>query len=136
MSSSEFDPELGDKQRVERVATWLSLACAVHCLALPLVTSFAPLFKLGVLASPWIDALLVASVIVFATVSTWFGFRRHRDVRVLAAVGLALMVYLVGHVAEGAPYGPPLTVVGALSLSLALFVGTRRAHVHAAHCEH
>ncbi len=122
---------------VERVATWLTLACAVHCMAVPLVTSFAPLFDLGSFDTPWVEQLLVGSVIVLAVVSSVLGYRRHRDVRVPAFVLSALSLYLVGHALEGrGALGSIVSVASALLLSVALFFGARRSHAHSESCAH
>jgi hypothetical protein len=116
----------------ERAATWLSLACAVHCLVMPLAMSVMPLLgasgitQLGPTAEHVMTLLVVAS----AVLGVVWGYRRHHDVRFVYATIAGLCAYLVGHAFEGSWYGVLLAVLGALTLAISSFSSARVSHAH------
>lgn len=127
---------------LERIATWLSAACAVHCLLVPVASALVPLVGVSTQASQlderyedWLHLLVVAGGLL----SLLVGYRRHREARIAAAMALGIALYLVGHAAESAWYGVVISVVGGLGLAAASFWSARRGHAHAhghAHGEH
>jgi hypothetical protein len=119
----------------ERAATWLSLACAVHCLLMPVVIGLMPLLgasgvtHLGSTA----ESILTLLVIVSAVLGVTWGYRRHHDLRIVFATGIGLAAYLVGHVLVGhvfaeSWYGIGLAGVGALTLAASSFLSARLSH--------
>jgi uncharacterized membrane protein len=126
---------------VERAASWLSLACAVHCLVMPLALSALPLLS----ASPYqldtnIDHALNVLVIVSAVAGSVWGYRRHGELRFVVASALGLAAYLAGHALEPRWYGVFAAVVGALVLAASAYFGARlgheRVHPHHAGASH
>lgn len=128
---------------LERAASWLSLACAVHCLVMPAALALLPVlgassFELG----EDLDHALSALVIVSATAGAIWGYRRHHDTRFLVATALGLGCYLAGHALEPRWYGIVTAVLGALVLAASSFLGARMGHaaVHPHHanapCSH
>ena len=124
---------------LERTATWLSAACAVHCLLVPVASALVPLVgasgRASLLEGRYEDWMHVA-VVGFGLLSLLIGYRRHREARIAAAMGLGLLVYLAGHAVEGAWYGVLVSVLGGLGLAAASFWSARRGHLHHAHCAH
>lgn len=122
---------------LERAATWLSLGCALHCLATPLLAAGLPLA--GASASfvhhPVLEVGLSALVLIGVLLTAVLGYRRHRDVRVLVALGAGLVLYLLGHVGDGWP-SRVVSIAGALSLSVASVASARLSHTHSEHCAH
>lgn len=124
---------------LERAATWLSAACAVHCLLVPVASALVPLVGVSSQASmlderyeDWMHVLVVAGGLL----SLLVGYRRHREARIAGAMALGLVLYLAGHAAESAWYGVLISVVGGLGLAAASFWSARRGHMHAEHCAH
>lgn len=118
-----------DASHFERAASWLSLACAVHCLVMPAALAVLPLlgaasFRLD----DGIDHALNALVFVSATAGAAWGYRRHHDGRFVAATALGLVVYLAGHALEPSWYGVTTGVLGALVLATSSFLGARVGH--------
>lgn len=122
----------------ERVATWLSAACAVHCLLVPVASAVLPLLGASgsAFASGPIEHAFNAVVIVGALLALVVGYRRHRDVRIALAIAVALLVYFAGHALDGQRLGLGLSIVGGLALAGASFWSARLGHAHGAHCEH
>jgi len=130
--SRAMDRSQAHSSHAERAATWLSLACAVHCLVMPLAISVMPLLgasgvtHLGPTAEHAMTLLVVAS----ALAGVVWGYRRHRDVRVVYATLVGLGAYLIGHAFEGSWYGLVIAVLGALTLAASSFSSARMSHAH------
>jgi hypothetical protein len=121
------------RARLERAAAWLSAACAVHCLVLPVAAALLPLLGISALGSLGGSAELALGLLVAAGggASALFGFRRHRDLRLSLIMVACVLVYLAGHGFEQAWYGHALSVAGGLGLALASFTSARLGHAHA-----
>jgi hypothetical protein len=118
--------------QAERAATWLSLACAVHCLVLPLAMSVMPMLGAsGIAFDHRTELALTVLVVASALLGGVWGYRRHRDARIVLASVSGLVAYLVGHLLEGSWVGVALAVCGGLMLAASSFIGARLAH----HCE-
>lgn len=119
--------------KLERAAAWLSAACAVHCLLLPLGAALLPLLGVSALGTfgRSADAVLSLLVVVGGMGSALLGFRRHRELRLSLAMVGCVLVYLAGHALEQAWYGRALAIAGGLGLALASFASARLGHTHA-----
>jgi len=133
--------------RAERAATWLSLACAVHCLLMPIAISVMPLLSASSVThlGPTADNVLTLLVVASALAGLGWGYRRHRDMRVVYATGVGLAAYLLGHAPGHAFgdalahswYGMALAVLGALTLAGSSFLSARLSHAcQTASCAH
>lgn len=124
---------------LERVATWLSAACAVHCLVVPVASALVPLVGVSSDATAldaryeeWLHVLVVAGGLL----SLLIGYRRHRELRIAGAMAFCIALYLAGHAVESAWYGVVVSVFGGLGLAAASFWSARRGHLHVEHCDH
>ena len=82
--------------RVDQFGAGLSLACAVHCMATPLLLSLLPLVGLGFLADESVETLLLGASLVLAVGSLCWGFRIHHQRRTLLLLGAALLLIVYG----------------------------------------
>jgi hypothetical protein len=122
---------------LERVTGFLSAACAIHCLLMPLVVALLPLVGTsGIALGGTTELVLSALVLVSGTASLVLGYRRHRDGRIAAFISACLVLYLVGHAHEAAWYGTALAVVAGLGLAAASFWSARLGHMHDEECAH
>jgi hypothetical protein len=125
-----------DASHLERAASWLSLACAVHCLVMPVALAVLPVLGASSFAlDEGLDHALSALVIVSATGGAIWGYRRHHDPRFLVATALGLVCYLAGHALEPSWYGAVGAVLGALTLATSSFLSARIGHA-AVHPHH
>jgi hypothetical protein len=114
---------------------------------MPIAISVMPLLgasgvtQLGPVAETVLTLLVVAS----ALAGVVWGYRRHRDVRVVYATGLGLAAYVVGHAPGHAFgealahswYGMALAILGALTLAGSSFLSARLSHAcTSAACTH
>lgn len=123
----------------------VSIACAIHCAALPLVFGLLPGVQLALqsLDSQWqglaqwllwsheAERLVVSTVILFATVVLWRGFRSHakRAPLVVASIAGTLMATgAFGHWPSENLTHVFLQVVGGLGMATAHVMNLRRLH--------
>jgi hypothetical protein len=119
--------------RLERAAAWLSAACAVHCLLLPVGAALLPLLGVSAFGSlgRTADVALSLLVVVGGVASALLGFRRHRELRLSLVMAGCVLLYLAGHGLEQAWYGRALAIAGGVGLALASFASARLGHHHA-----
>lgn len=130
-SPAEHAHSHGRRERtLERAATWLSLACAVHCLLVPVAMSVLPLFgATGALAvDDHAELTLTLLVLGSALAGMVWGYRRHGNLRLVYATLSGLSAYLLGHLFHESWYGVVLAVAGALALAASSFVSARLSH--------
>lgn len=105
---------------IEGVAVGATIACLVHCLALPLLFAFIPMLS-SVMPVPLHFHLIALALAIPATAGALFaGYRRHRLAAPLIAgtIGLTLLTLAATHW-ELTPLEMPITVVGSLAIATA-----------------
>ena len=75
---------------IDRVGSWLSLACVVHCLALPVAVGVFPLLGLQLLEDERIEIGFLVIGATFALIATLWGLHRHGAVRMVAIFSAAI----------------------------------------------
>ena len=93
MSRRYFNPELANTTGAclsVACAACLPFACAIHCLAMPLLGTVLPLIGLSFLANERVEFILIASAIGLAIGSLAWGVRRHRNWRAFLVLIAAL----------------------------------------------
>ncbi len=113
---------------LDGAAVALSALCLVHCLALPLVVAGVPFlaqFSEGHLHAQVLVVVLPLSVIALA-----LGFRRHRDLRIIAAGALGMVLLATGatfaHTQLGLTADRAFTMTGSLILAITHWKNGRR----------
>lgn len=103
--------------RADRVGTCLSLLCAIHCMATPLLGTTLTLAGIGFLAHDSTERLLLMASVGLAAASLWWGFRLHRQRRVFLILAVALALIAIGGFGVESPYETVLVVAGAAMLA-------------------
>ncbi|MBW8807534.1 MAG: MerC domain-containing protein [Lysobacter sp.] len=127
---------------LDRIGAVGSLACAVHCAALPLLIAVLP--SLGL--SSWFGHRFEIAFVIFATLlggfSVWSGYRRHHAVRALSLLIPGLIVLWSGVLyppLHGAllPHAIVMTFGGTLvGLAHLAYLRLNHGHVNDAICAH
>jgi len=65
--------------RIDGIGAIAATACAVHCLAMPMLATLLPALGLGLLASETFETVMIASSASLAIASAGWGYRRHRN---------------------------------------------------------
>lgn len=83
--------------RLDKVGTFASLACAVHCLLIPFILTVLPLIGLGFLTEPHFEIGMIVFAVAVATMSLCWGSHIHGTKKTLLFVAAALLFFIVGH---------------------------------------
>ena len=105
---------------IEGIAVGATIACLVHCLALPLLFALVPVIS-AVLPIPEHFHVIALGLAIPATGGALFaGYRRHRIAAPLLAgtAGLVLLTLGATHW-EATPQETPITVLGSLCIAAA-----------------
>jgi len=111
---------------IETIAVGATIACLIHCLALPLLIAAIPIIP-AVLPIPDHFHAIALGLAIPATGGALFaGYRRHRLAAPLIAgtTGLILLTLGATHW-EGTPSETPVTVLGSLCIAAAHLVNWR-----------
>lgn len=115
---------------LDALGVFLSLACLLHCLALPLLMALLPLTAVSIFSDERFHKLILLGVVPVSALALGAACYRRRAYRValLGAAGVALIGYAAfGHELSGLSHRgeTTLTVIGALLLSAAHLVNAR-----------
>ena len=113
---------------LDQIALALSGVCLLHCLALPLLVAGLPL--LAGTGSLHFHLQMFAAVLPVSLLAFALGYRRHRNLRIIASGAVGLLLLMAGAAAHGS-YGASadtgFTVAGALALATAHYLNARLA---------
>lgn len=108
---------------LDRLGIFLSATCLLHCLALPVLLTLAPIAQSSFLDEHTFHVLLLWFIVPTSLIALGIGCRDHRDsiILMLGAAGLTLLVAvaLVGHTYIGERTERILTIVAGLMLAAA-----------------
>ena len=79
-----------NQELVDTTGACLSFACAVHCLAMPLLVAVLPLVGLGFLVSERAELVIIIGAVGLAIGSLAWGIRHHRNWRAFLILITAL----------------------------------------------
>ena len=82
---------------VDNVGACLSFACAIHCMATPLLIIALPLIGLGFLLGESVELVIIAVAVGLAVGSLTWGYRHHRKWRIFLLLGGAFVCILIAH---------------------------------------
>lgn len=112
-----------------------SLLCAVHCAALPLLLSLAPLTGLRFLDNPAIEQAVILLSFLFASLAMAQGYRKyHQKTRPLWLVVGGFLLIGSGHYFHSAWGEPVLSSAGGLSIALAHLINWKHIRQSATSC--
>jgi hypothetical protein len=117
--------------RLERIGTGLSLACAIHCMAMPLLLAAVPL---AATLSSWgarAETFLLGGSSLLAAANLCWGYRVHRRRRVFTPLAAALALIAAGLAAGRGAEEVTLVLSGSALLVFAQWLNRRFCH----HCQ-
>lgn len=112
----------------------LGLACAVHCLSMPVILAVSPGALASLIAHPLAETLLLIISGFFLAYTFIKDFRTHKHLipMIVATLGLSLMI--LHHIFEHEHESVWLSLIGATTLVIA-FVLNWRSRKHCAACQ-
>jgi hypothetical protein len=117
--------------RLDRAGIFVSLLCAVHCAALPLLLSLLPLAGLTFLQSEWMEVAIIGTSLTLACLSLRRSYKEHRKILpfIIACIGFCALG--AGHLIS-ARHEWILLTAGGLLIATAHLINWRFHHT----CNH
>jgi hypothetical protein len=107
---------------IEKVGVLLSIACAVHCLSLPIFLFFAPYLASSFAFSYNLEWILVISSFLLAAIILVLDFRKHRQPLPLYFLGIGILIKLVDIFVANHSYAWLFGILLGVVISLAYWV--------------
>jgi len=107
---------------IEKVGVLLSIACAVHCLSLPIFLFFAPYLASSFAFSYNLEWILVISSFLLAAIVLVLDFRKHRQPLPLYFLGIGILIKLVDIFVANHSYAWLFGILLGVVISLAYWV--------------
>lgn len=81
-------------EKLDQLGMTASVACAIHCAALPFVLTTLPLFGLSFLAHSWVEMVMIALSLIIGVCSLSTSYPKHK--RPLPIIILAMGFAMIG----------------------------------------
>ena len=104
---------------VDATGACLSFACAVHCLAMPLLVAVLPLIGLGFLVGERAELVIIIGAVGLAVGSLAWGVRHHRSWRAFLMLMVALVFIATARTAVEGTFEVVFHSVGGILLASA-----------------
>ena len=110
------------QELVDNTGACLSFACAIHCMAMPLLVTILPLIGLGFLANERAELFLITGAVVLGIGSLAWGVRLHRSWRALLVLIVALAFITTSRTAVEGTFEVVFYSIGGILLASAHLV--------------
>ena len=107
---------------IEKVGILLSIACAVHCLTLPIFLFFAPFLASSFAFSSNLEWILVISSFVLAAFILMLDYRKHRQPLPLYFLGVGIIIKVLDMVLANQSYAWLFGIMLGVVISIAYWV--------------
>ena len=107
---------------VDTTGACLSVACAIHCLAMPFLIAVLPLIGLGFLANERAELVLISGAIALAIGSLAWGVRHHRRWRAFLILMVAVVFIATARTAVEGTFEVVFYSIGGLLIASAHLV--------------
>jgi hypothetical protein len=107
--------------KLERIGFWLSLACAIHCLAMPLIITILPFVGNTFLADHQAEFWVLGSSWILAGVLLYKDFRKHKNHIPLLLLAGSIAVKMVEVWILGESYEQILAPIGGVIIAIAYY---------------
>lgn len=121
---------------VDRLGVYVSAACAVHCLALPLLLAAIPTVGLLVFIGEGVEMMLALAAVLLAVACLCWGFRLHRKKRLFLTFSAAAAFILSGQIFADGWLETALVVAGAVGLIASHMLNRKLCRSCQSCCEH
>ena len=107
---------------IEKIGVLLSIACAVHCLTLPIFLFFAPYLASSFAFSSNLEWILVISSFVLAAFILMLDYRKHRQPLPLYFLGVGIIIKVLDMVLSNQSYAWLFGILLGAVISIAYWV--------------
>ncbi|ATP59101.1 hypothetical protein CPT03_01810 [Pedobacter ginsengisoli] len=84
-------------EKLDQLGMTASLACAIHCAALPFVLTALPLFGLSFLAHSWIEMVMIGLSLVIGVYSLSTSYPKHKRPMPAIILTIGFVMIATGH---------------------------------------
>ncbi len=116
-SSTDRPNESAEVERLDKIGTVISSACAVHCIAMPFLLTSLPFLGLGFLAHGMFDIVMISIAVTLALLSLCWGHRIHGSYKTFLFIAAALSFFALGHWYEEESFHWAFMTAGGVSLA-------------------
>lgn len=120
---------------ISAVGFFLSIACAIHCMALPIIVLIAPLTGIAFFENEMLEHFTLASSILIASFSLYSSYKSHRSSQILYLFGAAISLLVFGIFLPDT-VKPWIDAIGAICIAITLFWNYKLTHIHGEDCNH
>jgi hypothetical protein len=85
--------------RLDQVGIGASIACAIHCAALPILATSLPLIGLDFLTSTWVEIVMILCSALIGTWSIAGTYTKHKSIKPISMLSLGFLLIAAGHFA-------------------------------------
>ncbi|MCY4402240.1 MAG: MerC domain-containing protein [Candidatus Poribacteria bacterium] len=107
------------QELVDNTGACLSFACAIHCMAMPLLVTILPLVGLSFLVSEPAELAIIGGAVVLALGSIVWGIRHHRSWRAFLVLVVGIAFIATAHISAEGIYEIMLHSTGGILLASA-----------------
>lgn len=127
MNTSVSQPSLPPAPTLERVGLVASVACLIHCAAMPVLAVALPALGAAWLATEWIGWTAIGTVTAVAAITLPAGHERHRRLSPLTLAAAGIFLLVLGEVAgdDSTLLAIALGGVGAVGVTAAQILNRR-----------
>ena len=107
---------------LDKTGIWLAVACALHCLLVPVLLPTLSLVGLSILGAESLERMVLTASAIIGAIAIGIGTRHHRSPLPLLALSAGVVLYfnkhLIGH-EFGHYWEIPVVLIGAMLLIVA-----------------
>lgn len=107
---------------VDCIGACISLSCAIHCIAMPLLITILPLIGLGFFVSEPAELIIIGVAVVLALGSIVWGIRHHQRWRAFLVLVVGIAFIATAHISAEGIYEVILHSSGGILLASAHLV--------------
>lgn len=122
-------------ESISIVGMFLSLACAIHCMAFPLIILIAPLTGMAFFENEILEHLSILTSVVIGGYTLFAGYKTHKNFQLVGFFFLAIIILMVNQFIPSI-IKPWLDALAAIIIASVLFWNLRLTHIHQESCKH
>ena len=124
--------------KLDKAGAAVSMACAIHCAAMPLVVSLLPMIGLTFLADSWVDVGILLVSGTMATIAGVHGYEKHKCIWVPLFFWAAITIIMVGIILHFKTGSEAIAMMpaGGIILCITHIVNIRMSKKHMEHHSH